>query len=233
VHNGGFDMVKMIIKILALIFVAALLSACNRQPANYHEEDSGRNQDSMLIGNENTAAPLVLDVAEDASEISYEPKHEVIEFVVLPNGTRVDTRVDSEVVDLVFRHFEAIENGDVVAFRETLQGQDGASINMHLALIARYFWDIVVADYQYEMFYDGDIWAGMTELGRRRIFYEEFPPVSRNTGMFVKEIRQPDNGWVAGVMVTLLNYRQNETAYLLGLISDFDLPGIEWSQILE
>jgi hypothetical protein len=151
--------------------------------------------------------------------------YEVIEFAVLPNGTRVDIRVDDEIVDLVFRHFQAIEDGNVMAFRETLQGQDGASMNMHIELILAYFWDIVVAGYEDEMFY---YWRELTEFGRNRAFFEEHEPISRNTGMFIKEIKYPHDGWCGGVVVVLTSYEHDEMVYTLGLLNDFGWPGVEW-----
>jgi len=233
-YEVGFDMGKMLIKTLVLVFATFLFTACNRQSTHYPKETSGINK-KVLVGNENTATQhnhsSVFDVAKDKPETGYEKVDEIIKYVTLPNGTRVDTRIDDEVVDLIFRHFEAIENGDVVAFRETLQGQDGASINMHLGLITRYFWDIVVADYQYEMFFDGEMGAGMTELGWQRVFHEEFPPVSRNTGMLLREIKQSNTYW--GVVVTLQFYAQNEVVLFITVLDDFGFPGIESSRVLE
>jgi len=166
-------------------------------------------ESSATIKEPYEAVPYVLDSDVNESEIHCEPEYEVIEFVTLPNGTRVDTRVEDEVVDLIFRHFEAIENGDVVAFRETLQGQDGASMNWHIGLILANFWDIVVASYEDEVFW-GDSEIDLTCFGWRRVFFEEFPPIGRNTGMFIREIRYPDYGFWGSVMVALTNCEQEE-----------------------
>ncbi|MCL2378035.1 MAG: hypothetical protein FWC77_02810 [Defluviitaleaceae bacterium] len=149
-----------------------------------------------------------------------------IEFNTLPNGTRVDARVDDEVVDLIFRHFDAIENGDVVAFRETLQGQDGISANNQANQILAHFWDIVVGDYEDEMFW-GDSDIDLTSFGWNRLFNEEFPAVDRNTGLHVAEIRNSYGHWGHGVVVTVIDNNQEEAVYILHLLGDFGWIGVD------
>ncbi|MCL1992817.1 MAG: hypothetical protein FWG66_07705 [Spirochaetes bacterium] len=148
-------------------------------------------------------------------------------FTSLPNGAMRDTRVPDEIVDLVFRHFQAIEDGDVVAFRTTLGAQDGASLNMNIGLISRYFWDIVAGDYEEEMFNE---WHDLTELGRHNVFYRDFPPVARNTGLTVQEIRFVYDAWLGILQVTTTNNEHLTEVHRLGLTSDMGW-GIEWGQI--
>jgi|GEM_PF-3917247 len=148
-------------------------------------------------------------------------------FHILPSGTRADTRLDAEVVDLILRHFNAIESGDISAFRETLQAQDGASINWNTELILDSFWDIVVGNYQYEMFPYGSWGAGRTELGSYRLFAKEFASVSRNTGLFVREIRLSDYSHY--ILAATTNNIGEKRFYRMGLLNDyFYRPGIEW-----
>jgi len=207
-----------------VLFAILIMAACNGHSA-YDLEIV----DSTLVD----AAGIEVGVVVEYNENIYNsvmPAGQIvspIEFITMPNGTRVDTRVGEMIVNLIFKHFEAIENGDVVAFRETLQGQDGASMNWHIGLILADFWDIVVGDYKDEMFW-GDSEIDLTEFGQHRVFAEEFPPVSRNTGMFIKEIRYPGDGPWGGVMVALTNHGGEERFYMLGLLFDFKWPGVEW-----
>jgi len=148
-------------------------------------------------------------------------------FVILENGTRVDTRIEDEVADVILHHFQAIEDGDIMAFRETLQGQDGASMNWHRSMIFRHFLDIVVGDYS-----DEDIWWGyadidVTALGEQRLFYEELPPAPRNTGLRVLEIAFGDEWSLLGV--TTIDDSGQEIHWQMGILWDFDWPGIEWN----
>jgi len=233
---------------ITLFFIASLtLSACgtnNNLPTaelDFYESknyNGGYELSYNTAGNdltsENEAYKSGDESCDDTTKVEHSFVYGSVSFITLPNGTRVDTRVSSEIVCLVFKHFDAIENGDVVAFRETLQGQDGASMNWHLGLILDSFWDIVVGDYdKSKLFHDGNMWAGLTELGWYRVFTKEFPSVSRSAGLFVTEIRYADDGSWGGLMVALTNYYQEERFYLLGLLFDFGWPGIEWRNSVE
>jgi len=168
----------------------------------------------------------VNDTAEIVDVVAWWNGELPIKFNTLPNGTKVDARVDDEVVDLIFRHFEAIENGDVVAFRETLQGQDGISANNHISQILSHFWDIVIGDYEDEMFW-GDLYIDLTRFGSDRVFHEEFPAVSRNMGLRIVEIRNSYGHWGHGVVVTVVDNNQEEAVYILHLLSDFGWVGVD------
>jgi len=200
-------------KIFILLFPVLLFSACSTV---YYLEDKALPEPEYI------AEPEPIEPEEPIVQPEYIP-HEP-EFITLINGTRVDTRVDMDVVDLLFRHFNAVEDGDIVAFRETLQGQDGASMNWHASLILANFWDIVVGDYEDEMFW-GDSDIDLTTEGWHRVFFETFPPANRNTGLFITEIGIHDD-WA--IKVATNNNNGKQSFYTIGLLSDFGFPGVEW-----
>ena len=150
-----------------------------------------------------------------------------IEYTTLENGTRVDKRISDEITDLIFRHFEAIENGDVAAFRQTLMGQDGVSHNAHIGLIMTYFGDIIFTDYDAELY--GDAGFGLTELGSQRVFGDEFAPINRNTGMFIKEMTYDD--WHIEVILSSRSHEQL-TFHVTLMSEEYGKPtrrhGVEW-----
>jgi len=209
-----------VFRMLFFSIILYALSACSTANDNlsFQQVENGIYVYESLHDTTETDTDLEIESEKDDNGI------DEVEFIILPNGTKVDTRIDGDIVDLVFRHFEAIENGDIVAFRETLQGQDGASINWHIGLIYDYFWDIVFEGYEDEMFHEGDIWAGLTEFGWHRVFVEKFPPISRNTGMFIREMRISDDS----LKVAIIDDKQEESFYVIGLLFDLGWPGIEW-----
>jgi len=130
---------------------------------------------------------LVQEVTEYIESASCEPKDEETVFVVLPNGTLLDPRVTRQAADVIIKHFDAIENGDLRGFWSTLMGQDGADINYHAWLILRYFSDMVNIEPEAleEIFTSGVLPINIHET----MFHPEFPqPIPRNTGLFVKRI---------------------------------------------
>jgi len=103
------------------------------------------------------------------------PEVEIIEFITLPNGTIADTRLSEAEIDLVLRHFAAIEEGDVAAFQATLGGgQDGVDANHWRYLTATFF-----PDWAFENcpWLDDFPWIDETTV-----------PYLRNTGLFVREM---------------------------------------------
>jgi len=195
-------------KTIFLLLGVLIFAACNT--AYYLEEKEIP---------EYIAEPEPFEPIEQPEYIPQKP-----EFITLINGTRVDTRIGMDVVELLFRHFQAVEDGDIVAFRETLQGQDGASMNWHASLILANFWDIVVGDYADEVLWEDSDFE-LTAVGWQRAFFEEFPPISRNTGLFITEIGVYDD-WAIRVATT--NDYGEDRFYNVGLLGDFGYPGIEW-----
>lgn len=144
------------------------------------------------------------------------PKFNIID------GAKIDSRLDGETVDLIFRHFDAIERGDIAAFRETLQGQDGASLNMHIRLILAYFWNIVVGDYEDKMFFE---LGELNVFGRQRVFDKDFPPYPQDFEIIIEEIV-----FVGHRLYVTLTTDGRRILYEIGLLRDFNRPGIEWTQ---
>jgi len=134
----------------------------------------------------------------------------IVGFTTLPGGTRVDTRVDRRTADVILRHFAAIEDGDVAAFRQTLMAQDGADRAYHSALIFRYFGDMFETE---EM--TGDLWEEQTMelLGR------EIPPMTRDFELFVSEIRLTSR-W-PGLIAIVIKDEGEETVYGIAPIEDY------------
>jgi hypothetical protein len=63
-------------------------------------------------------------------------------YVTLPNGAIVDAGIPEDLIEMIFKRFEAIENGDIAAFRSTLEEmEDGVDYYYQLGLIYTYFSD--------------------------------------------------------------------------------------------
>ena len=159
---------------------------------------------------------------EDTNGIEYvsgcELTIDATEFITLPNGTMLDSRITKEIADVIIRHFDAIENGDLEAFWHTLMGEDGADMNYHTFLILRYFGDMVNVEpeTQKEIFATGVIPVGLQET----LFHPTHPsPRPRNTGLFVKEIKLTDF-WF-GIEATVINSEGEKTIYGIVTIRDF------------
>jgi len=130
--------------------------------------------------------------------------------VTLPNGVTVDARIPEDVIDMILRRFEAIENGDIAAFRAALgEMEDGVSYNYQLQLIYTFFGDFFDIDpgvFQDAMSNGGE---EITEIADA-LFYGEHPPESRNTGLIVKRIEFSPDG---GLAVKALNNKNEELDY--------------------
>ena len=125
---------------------------------------------------------------EEAEEIeettTWELEPFVVEFITLPNGTRADTRLLEVEIDLILRHFAAIEDGDVEAFQDTLiGGQYGIRLSFWRYLTFRYFND----------------WFLENDLSPEDFYHRTRLPSLRGTGLFVREIdvleQESEWGW--------------------------------------
>jgi len=115
-------------------------------------------------------------------------------YVTLSNGAIVDRRITEDTVDMIFKRFEAIENGDVAAFRSTLgEMQDGVDYYYQLKLIFDFFGDLF--DIDTDAFEDAVADGGeeLTEIGKT-LFYGEHPLRSRNTALAIKKLEITDTG---------------------------------------
>jgi len=141
---------------------------------------------------------------------------EPVEIYGFPNDSIVETQIPDTTIDVIIRHFEAIENGDLTTFRSTLIAQDGVDLNHHMELIVYYFGHIIGIDtitFNLAM-------AGLADMGfmHRRIFDDEYPLKSRGTDLTVIKIELEDDF----VKVILTDNRNNELTYYLevGLCPD-------------
>jgi hypothetical protein len=143
---------------------------------------------------------------------------EVGRFITLPNSTIVDSRISESTVNMILKRFEAIENGDIAAFRTTLpEIEDGASMYHNLSLIFNYFEDFF--DVDAEGFNYAVSEAEGLEPIMHTAFSRNFPLKNRNTGLFVKKMEietAPDiNAFGYGklVKVTVTNNKNEEDVF--------------------
>jgi len=131
-------------------------------------------------------------------------------YVTLPNGAMADARIPKDVVDMIFTRFEAIENGDIAAFRSTLgEMEDGVDYYYQLGLLFTFFGDFFDID---AVAFNDAIATGSEELPEiaNKLFHGEHPLRSRNTGLIVKKIGFLPAG---GLIVTVINNKNEEIDY--------------------
>jgi hypothetical protein len=122
----------------------------------------------------------------------------------------VDRRITEDVVDMIFKRFEAIENGDVAAFRSTLgEMQDGVDYYYQLALLFEFFGDFF--DIDPDTFYDAVANGGeeLMEI-RNLLFYGEHPLRSRNSGLLINKLEITDTGVLKAIVT---NNKNEEIVY--------------------
>ena len=143
-------------------------------------------------------------------------------------NAKVDTTIPEDTAAVILKHFAAIENGDLTAFRSTLKpAEDGADMNYQLSLICKYFGDFFnVSEAAFnKAFSDG---GEALEQIRHSAFSGVFPAKSRNTGMFVKEMEMEQDF----IKVTVSNNKSEESIYRLtyydgGMYEGKPLVGID------
>jgi len=138
-------------------------------------------------------------------------KFDVVEkqYFTLPNGTIVEKGITEDAVDMIFKRFEAIENGDIAAFRSTLGNiEDGVDMNYQLALLFIYFGDLFDIDSDD---FDNAISTGegLTKIAEK-LFYGEHPLKSRNTGLLIKRLYVEAG---LGLVVVATNNKNEEVIY--------------------
>jgi hypothetical protein len=132
------------------------------------------------------------------------------EYTILPNGTMVGAEVPEELIDMIFKRIEAIENGDIAAFRATLgEMQDGVDYYYQLGLLANYFGDFF--DIDPDTFEDA-VATGSEDLPKiaNTLFTGEHPLKSRNTGLSIKKLEIQSG---SGLVVTLTDNKNEEVVY--------------------
>lgn len=202
--------------LLAILF---LLASCERGSTDYIEkaydeteiehEYASASDSKESFGETGSISPFNIAEENISDEI---PQNEEsilsvtpIEFVTLPNGTRIDSRVSEYLASGIIRHFNAIETGDIDEFWDTLMGEDGVDFNHFVSLIYRYFEN---ADYFHWTQRGFEI---PDEHDWSEIVYQN----RKNTGLFVREIglinhtQNHNNEHVANANNTLIDIRGN------------------------
>ena len=198
---------------MMILFLLPILVGFNSCHKDNRSEDNAEN---TVIISDNT---LNTDDSEDLSNITdisiidnsgyseqfYFPD-DAHEYISLPGGTMVDTSLDKEVIDMFLRRFEAIENGDLPAFRSTLPSiEDGVDFYYQLSLVHKYFGDLLNIDA--DTFNSAVETSDGLQTIAYALFTEEPPARNRNTGLFLKKIEAMPSG---GIMVTVINNRNEE-----------------------
>jgi hypothetical protein len=134
-------------------------------------------------------------------------------YVTLPNGTIVtivdEKGITEDIVNMIFKRFEAIENGDVAAFRSTLpEIQDGVDYHYQLRLIFNFFGDLfdIDSDAFENAIATGEVLREIAET----LFNSEPPLRSRNTGLLIKKLDVVSG---LGLVVVTTNNRNEEIIY--------------------
>jgi len=131
-------------------------------------------------------------------------------YIILPNGTMVEAGIPEDLVDMIFKRIEAIENGDLAAFRSTLgEIQDGVDFYYQLGIIYNFFGDFFDIDPDT---FDDAVANGSEELPKiaKTLFNSEHPLKSRNTGLLIKKLEFKSG---SGLVVTLTDNKNEEIIY--------------------
>ena len=126
------------------------------------------------------------------------------------NSVIVQEGIPEDVVDMIFKRIDAIEKGDIAAFRSTLgEMQDGVDYYYQLGLICKYFGDFF--DIDLDTFYEA-VATGSEELPKiaNTLFTSEHPLKSRNTGLIIKRLETKSG---EGLRVILKNNKNEEIIY--------------------
>jgi hypothetical protein len=99
--------------------------------------------------------------------------------------------IPSDIAEIIHKRVEAIENGDIAAFRATLAPyEDGSDYNFQFRILAKFFGDLfgINADTAIEALANGDDVSEYAKL----LFQGVHSPVSRNTGLRITKIEKND-----------------------------------------
>jgi len=133
-----------------------------------------------------------------------------IRYVTWPNGITTDEGIPEDAVNMMVRRFEAVENGDIAAFRSTLgEMEDGVSYYYRLGLLFKFFGDLF--DIDPDVFEEA-VAGGTEELPAiaDKLLNGTPPLRNRNTGLKIKKIGYMPDG---GLTVTVINNKNEETGY--------------------
>jgi hypothetical protein len=147
--------------------------------------------------------------ARDKKANSAANNEDTLGYFTLPNGTMVDTKIPEDVADRMIKRIEAIENGDLAAFRSTLgEIQDGVDYHYQLGLIYKFFGDFF--DIDSDAFNDAVATGELLTEIANTLFNSEHPLKSRNTGLFLRKMEITDTG---GLMLIVMNNKNEKLIY--------------------
>ena len=159
-----------------------------------------------------------------------------IEYKTLPNGTMADTRIPEDAAAVIVKYFEAIENGDLTAFRSTLKYlEDGVDLYYQMGLIYKYFgdfFDVDAAAFNHAI----ETAEGLDPI-INTVFSSEFPLRSRNTGLFIKEMEIVtdhafiQDGYNELVKAVVTNNKNEEAIYHLYIVDSETHEGTFYASI--
>jgi len=223
-------MAKFDFRLIQTILLAAVLfvlTGCKPEIITYSKIHNNRDiyptVSEQCLANDN--ADKFVDMIDEADNAQSDVVPESVyvdmnatdvEFTIHASGAIVDTRIPDRTADVILRHFEAIESGDVAAFRSTLGGmQDAVDRYHHMSIIVRYFDTVIGVDIS-------TVSHAMSGLGNmyaiyRKVFYDAFPLTPRNTGIVVNTIELTEN-YIS--RVTLIDINENELVYYIGVSLD-------------
>ena len=120
--------------------------------------------------------------------------------------TQTAANIPSDIAEIIHKRVEAIENGDIAAFRATLAPyEDNSDYNFQFRILATFFGDLfgINADAAIEALANGD---DVSEYVRF-LFHGVHRPVSRNTGLRITNIERNE---AYGYNATVVDNRMQE-----------------------
>ena len=115
---------------------------------------------------------------------------------------KTDAGIPPYIVTYIFRRIEAIENGDIAAFRSTLsEWEDGADYNYQLNILNRFFGDLFGIN---PAAFNEAISDGTEELSvyADKLFRGSHPPQKRNTGLRIIRITDDSDSFIYKITIT-------------------------------
>ena len=194
-----------------ILLTAVLLSlvACNSE-SMLHNGIENFEGDLIIYSYFNIASEAIFDENKD---LVMEPEYCKVDFVVHSGGTMVDIRIPNSAVEVILRHFEAIESGDLTMYRTTVGYSDAADLYHHMSLMIHYFGDIVNIDNDTFNLAMSEQFE-MLSVIQETLFHETFPPRNRGTGLFVKKIELAYDFFAK---TTVIDNNDNVFVYFLGV----------------
>jgi len=141
-------------------------------------------------------------------------KNEEQTQIVNISSAALNVKIDPGIrnyADVILKHFAAIENGDLTAFRTTLKpAEDGSDMYAQLSLIYKFFGDFFNIS---ESAFNDAVANGGPDMDRIMTiaFYGVYPQRNRNNGLIVTEIREIQNF----IEITVIDNKNEEIKYRL------------------